>query len=295
MRSTAGILPQRAQRHAAVRREKMGALNFLRLCVSLHSSALSAVKILLILFVGAFYCATFAQKATESPVKTLSPAEGDREAKELIAQILSQQPEQTFTNALLKIRGRESDERKVQVRFQTVVTPTNWFATYEAEGSPAQGVRPAINKLTIIHSPSGRNQYQVSAPGNSGIKTIPPEQTAVSFANSDFSVADLGLEFLHWPNQKVIKKEMYNSRYCAVLESTNPNASKDGYARVRSWITTEPPLAPVRAEAYNAAGKRIKVFDVKGVEKVNGHFQVDSVEMRNLQTGSRTVMEFDLQ
>jgi hypothetical protein len=257
-------------------------------------SAFSAVKISLFLLLGAFSVSTFAQKPTDSSVKTLSPAEGDREAKDLIAQILSQRPEQTFTNALLKIRSRDGDERKVLVRFQTMVTPTNWSATYETSLSP-QERRLAINKLTIIHSPSARNQYLVSDPASSGSKTIPSGQTDLSFAGSDFAVADLGLEFLHWPKQRVTKKEMYSSRYCAVLESTNPNPTKAGYARVRSWITTEPPLAPVRAEAYDSSGKRVKVFDVKGVERVNGHFQVDSVEMRNLQTGSRTVMEFDLQ
>src|SRR5215469_16549923 len=46
----------------------------------------------------------FAQKQGESSVKTLSPAEGEREAQDLIAQIRSQRPEQAFTNALLKIR-----------------------------------------------------------------------------------------------------------------------------------------------------------------------------------------------
>src|SRR5262249_45031920 len=137
------------------------------------------------------------------------------------------------------------------------------------------------------------NRYLVLDSANSAVKTIPPEQTNIPFAASDFCLADLGLEFLHWPTQRVTKKEMYSSRFCAVLESTNPHPGKDGYARVRSWITTEPPPAPVRAEAYDAAGKRMKVFDVKGVERVNGHFQVDSVEMRNIQTGSRTVMEFD--
>jgi hypothetical protein len=289
MNSIAPILPQR---DAETRGDSKGNHNSaVSLCTPLR---IAAVKIPLVLFLAAFSFSAFAQKPTDSSVKTLSPGEGDREAKELIAQILSQQPEQTFTNALLKIRSREGDERKVLVRFQTIVTPTNWSATYETSPS-SQERRPAISKLSIIHSPAGRNQYLMSDSANSGTKTIPSGQTELPFAGSDFSVADLGLEFLHWPKQRVTKKEMYSSRYCAVLESTNPNPAKDGYARVRSWITTEPPLAPVRAEAYDSSGKRIKVFDVKGVERVNGHFQVDSVEMRNLQTGSRTVMEFDLQ
>jgi hypothetical protein len=289
------ILPQRAGRVAEECRDKtQGFKPSLKICASLRLYAISAVTIAVYLVLDGFALTSFAQKGTDSSVKTLSPAEGDREAKQLIAQILSQQPEQTFTNALLKVRGREGDERKVLVRFQTTITPTNWSATYETPSS-VQERKTGINKLTIIHSPAGPNQYLVSGSANSGVKTVLPEQTDLAFAGSDFSVADLGLEFLHWPSQRITKKEMYSSRYCAVLESTRPKPGKDGYARVRSWITTEPPLAPVRAEAYDPSGKRIKVFDVKGVERVNGHFQVDSVEMRNLQTGSRTVMEFDLQ
>jgi hypothetical protein len=238
------------------------------------------------LLTSLFCGSAIAQKQTESSVKTLSPTEGDREAQELIARIRSQRPEQTYTNAVLKVRDREGGERKIAVQFRVAVTDTNWTTRYDASPSPAGG--PNIWHVSIIHGPNQATSYL------SGDSSTMVKDENASFASSDFSLADLGLEFLQWPKQRVTKKEMYSSRYCAVLESTNPNPTKGGYARVRSWITTEPPLAPVRAEAYDSAGKRIKVFDVKGVEKVNGHFQVDSVEMRNLQTGSRTVMEFDL-
>jgi hypothetical protein len=238
----------------------------------------------------------YAQKPTDSSVKNLSPTEGDREAKELVTQIFNQRPEQTFTNALLRIRAKDGAERKVPVRFQTDITSTNWSAIYEATRSQTDGEKkPEIIKAVITHTPSAPNQYLTWESGSTRAapKNLPPEQTSVSFAGSDFSLADLGLEFLHWAKQRVNKKEMYSSRYCAVLDSINPKPAKDGYARVRAWITTEPPLAPVRAEAYDSSGKRIKVFEVKGIEKVNGRFQVEAVEMRNLQNGSRTVMEFN--
>ena len=255
------------------------------------------LKFLWCLVFGVWCFSSFAQKQVESSVKTLSPTEGDREARELVPQILAQRPEQTFTNAVLRIRNRDGVERRVAVRFQTAITPTNWSSTYESSPSHSpEDKKPFVRKLTITHAPSAPNRYLIweSSNTNATPKTISPSDTSLPFATSDFSVADLGLEFLHWPKQRVAKKEMYSSRYCAVLDSINPSPAKGACARIRSWITTEPPLAPVRAEAYDAAGKRIKVFDVKGVEKVKGHFKVDSVEMRDLQTGSRTIMEFDL-
>jgi Outer membrane lipoprotein-sorting protein len=113
------------------------------------------------------------------------------------------------------------------------------------------------------------------------------------FANSDFWVADLGLEFFHWPEQKILKHELRRSRACTVLESTNPNPSPNGYSRVVSWIDNET-LGIVHAEAYDAKGKLLKVFDPKSFKKVNGQWELQDMEIRNVQTGSRTRLEFDL-
>ena len=112
------------------------------------------------------------------------------------------------------------------------------------------------------------------------------------FAGSDFWIAVLGYEFLHWPKQVVVKNDMRHSRACKVLESVNPNPAAGGYTRVVCWITVEKPHAPVHADAYAASG-RFKQFDPKNLEKVNGVYQIESVEMRNSRTGSHTVLEFD--
>ena len=114
-----------------------------------------------------------------------------------------------------------------------------------------------------------------------------------SFANSDFSLCDLGLEFFHWPEQKILKKEVKRSRGCSVLESTNPDPSTNGYSRVVSWIDEET-LGIVQAYAYDAKGKLLKEFYPKDFEKVNGQWQVQEMEMLNDQTGSRSRLVFDL-
>jgi hypothetical protein len=101
------------------------------------------------------------------------------------------------------------------------------------------------------------------------------------------------LEFFHWPQQKVLKREMRRSRDCTVLESTNPNPSTDGYLRVVSWIDNES-SGIVQAEAYDAKNKLLKEFAPKSFTKVNGQWQLQEMEIRNVQTGSRTRLEFDL-
>jgi len=51
----------------------------------------------------------------------------------------------------------------------------------------------------------------------------------------------------------------------------------------------------VYAEAYDAQGDRLKRFEPKALKKVNGQWQLQEMVIRNLKTGSRTAIEFDLQ
>ena len=120
-----------------------------------------------------------------------------------------------------------------------------------------------------------------------------PPTKSIPFAGSDFWLCDLGLEFFHWPQQKVVKKEFHRQCACTVLESTNPNPAPGSYSRVVCWID-EDSLGIVEAFAYDAKGNKLKNFYPKNFEKVNGQYQLESMVMENLQTGSKSVMEFDL-
>ena len=53
-------------------------------------------------------------------------------------------------------------------------------------------------------------------------------------------------------------------------------------------------LGIVEAEAYDARNKKLKEFYPKDLKKVNGQWQVGSMEIDNVQTGSRTTLKFDL-
>jgi hypothetical protein len=78
-----------------------------------------------------------------------------------------------------------------------------------------------------------------------------------------------------------------------VLESANSNPSTNGYSRVQTWIDNET-FGLVQAKAYDAQGKLLKEFYPKDIKKVNGQWQLESMEIRNVQTRSRTRIVFDL-
>lgn len=117
----------------------------------------------------------------------------------------------------------------------------------------------------------------------------------VPFAGSDFWLCDLGLEFFHWPQQQILPKStnLKRGRSYTLLESTNPNPPTNGYSRVLSWIDQETG-GILQAEAYDANGKLLKVFEPKSFKKINGQWELQEMEIRNVQTGSRTRLEFDL-
>jgi YD repeat-containing protein len=115
----------------------------------------------------------------------------------------------------------------------------------------------------------------------------------IPFAGSDFWIADLGLEFLHWPQQKLIRKQMRRSQSCDMLESTNPNPKPGAYRRVVSWIDIDTG-GIVHADAYDANDRLLKQFDPSEITKVKGEWQLEEMEIRNRQAGTKTLIKFKL-
>jgi len=226
---------------------------------------------------------------------TLDPVEAQKQGRALVADLLAQRPEQSSTNTgVMRIREPNGSQREVPIRFEVIPQSTSWLNVYKA--LPAQN--RTGEKLTIIHSDAGPNQYCVNQlPANGGddfsSEKLSGNQTMVSFAGSDFWVADLGLEFLHWPKQLLLKKEMRRSRSCNVLESVNPEPMVGTYARVRCWIDIESD-GIVLAEAYDSQDKLLKEFAPKEIKKIQGEWQLEEMEIRNLQAGSRTRVVFNL-
>ena len=255
-----------------------------------HSLALA-------LSLSSFAC--FAQPKSElAALPPLDPAEGERQARVLVAHLLEQRPEQLITNTgVLKIRDRDGNQTQVSARFAVVPTPTNWFSTYEA----ASGLRSPESKLTIVHTDQQPNQCflsQLSANASNGSpdRRLKPDELMAPFAGSDFWIVDLGLDFLHWPEQRVLRKQMRKGLSCDVLQSMNPQPVAGGYSRVVSWIAINRPedIVIVHAEAFDSQDKLLKEFDPKKVEKVNGQWQLEEMEIRNRQTGTRTRIDFNL-
>jgi hypothetical protein len=228
----------------------------------------------------------------------LDPAEGERQARVLVARLLEQKPEQAVTNSgVLKIRDAQGQQHEVSARFEVVPGPDRWLNIYEAAGPDHQ---PPV-ALTIVHLANQPNEYLWTGgerPGaeNKGPRKLRSDELTTPFAGSDFWVVDLGLDFLHWPQQRVLRKQMRKGLSCDVLQSVQPKPAAGGYSRVLSWIAINRPedIVIVHAEAFDNHDKLLKEFDPKKVEKVNGLWQLEEMEIRNRQAGTRTRIDFNL-
>jgi hypothetical protein len=179
---------------------------------------------------------------------------------------------------------------EIPLRVQVSTSPMSWESSYSTSSN-----RDYTATLVVTHFPDRPSAYKVAninRPPTDTNEFIPltGDEILAPFARSDFAIADLGLEFFWWPQQKVLKKEVHRSCGCTVLESTNP--STNGYSRIVSWIDTES-LGIVEAYAYDARGKQLKDFYPKDLKKVNGQYQVQTMVMENTQTGTRTRLEFE--
>jgi hypothetical protein len=239
----------------------------------------------------------FGQRQNEPRPAQLDPVEAVQGARAVVSEMLAQRPDQNTTNTgRVTIRDAEGKERNIPVRFEITSTPTGWESVYET--LPAAG-SPGGTRLTVIHSGEQPNRYELANPAvagatNTGPQQLGQDQIMAPFVGSDFWIADLGLEFLHWPKQRLLRKEMRHSKFCYVLESVNPQPVPGGYTRVESWLIFDPPHGIVHADAFDAQGKVLKRFDPKSLEKIQGEYQLESMEIVNRKAHTRTVIEFDL-
>ena len=233
---------------------------------------------LAILLLGALACA-----GAQAPPET--------EGQILAAQLRDQSPIRNFSGeGVLKYRFRQ-ERLEIPVRMNIAADGRNWKSLYEARATNGA----VFQKLEILHRPDQPGCYKLTPPALSGqrhpAQALGPDQIGVPFAGTDFWLCDLGLDFFHWPDQTLVKKEMRKGRSCRVLESVPADPKKAPYARVRSWIDLET-HGLIRAEAYDISQKLVKEFEILKIARIDGKVQLKEMEIRSPARGSRTRLEF---
>ena len=207
-------------------------------------------------------------------------AEGQR----IAAEARSLAPKTSGTNtAILRIRHLRGVRADIKVTIRTTVSGDAWHTDYVS----GDGLLYRVSR-----SPLAPNQYQTGRVD--GPPPKPAGNLLVPFAGSDFWLVDLGLDFFHWPEQRLLKKEQRRGEACYVLERATPKPAPGGYSRVVTWLDQDT-MGIVCAEAYDTRGKLLKEFEPKRFQKVNGQWRLKEMEIRNEQTDTRTSLIFDVE
>lgn len=275
-----------------------------QLLSGLKSSRFTALWLILLLSTCAFSLAAQPKAPLRPPLQINRP-EALVQGTQLVQDLLSRVPESSSRTNTLRIRDASGRQREFPVRFEIQVTSSNWSSTYETLPSPQT---PTLAKLVVLSQPNGPNEYRLTQAPERGLQSaatpadsaaspadrkLQGNETMAPFADSDFWVSDLGLEFLRWPEQLLLRKELRKGQSCSVLESVNPAKAPGAYSKVVSWIDIDTG-GIVHADAYDQDGKIFKQFDPSELQKVEGRMQVKEIEIRNRKTGSRSWVTFDL-
>ena len=182
----------------------------------------------------------------------------------------------------LRIRKPRGKRENVPVTFRAKADGTAQVETFET----------ARGTLHIRKTPGKPNEYIFTAPDAKEGKKMEGAELNQLFAGSDFTLGDLGLEFLQWPNQQVIGRASRLRETCNVLLSKPAKVLPGGYSHVKCWVEIHN-RALLCVEAYRGT-KRVKLFQAKSFKKLEGEWQLRELELRNDVTDARTQIQFDL-
>ena len=240
-----------------------------------------AVALILLIALGPTLRAADALPPGASPI--LEPT---KEGQEMAARLRSSGPEENSEfSGVLEITEKDGRQRFVPIVSKITVATNHWQVVYQSmptNGAPAE-------TLIIVHSPGESNRHTFAVSG----ATNTAARLTQAFADSDFWLMDLGLEFFHWPQQRALRAEMMRTRPCRVLESATAHPVANGYSRVLSWIDNETG-GVLQAEAYDQQGKLLKKFSLGPIQKVQGQWRLREMRIRNTQTRQQTELKFDL-
>lgn len=233
--------------------------------------------------------------AADPSTPKIVPADPTAAGQELVTRLLSLRPTESVTNqAVLRVEVKKTKQFELPLRIGVTVDETNWVTTYGTD----ETIKDRADRFSVTRTAEGSNIYRratraEAAGGTNGWEIVPNEQAFVPFAGSDFWLADLGMEFLHWPTQRLLSKELCRGQSCDKLESVAPATHTNGYVQVISWFDIDTG-GPVLIQAYDAKGTMVKEFKPNVFTKVNGQWEVEEIQITDPRTKVVSYLNFHL-
>jgi hypothetical protein len=199
----------------------------------------------------------------------------------------------TLSKGTLKVRTGDGRRQSVPVEVRVDMGTNAWNTSYRA--SFPDGRRETLTVVNPPEAPPHFILHRAAGDGNvAEVRPQRPDELFAAFAGTDFSFVDLGMVFLHWPEQRWLGRETRRTRSCNLLESVNPMPMPGSYKRVLTWVDEET-AGIVRAEAYDAQNKLLKEFSPGSFARIGSRYELRDMEIGNTQTDSRTTLVFEIE
>jgi outer membrane lipoprotein-sorting protein len=150
--------------------------------------------------------------------------------------------------------------------------------------------------LTIEHAEKDDDIW-IYLPALKKVRRLISSNKKDSFVGTDFSYGDvIGHKVEEWEH-RLVKEEVIDNQPCYVIESLPKNEavkSNSGYSKRVNWIRKDN-YVTIKGEFWDQAGQPLKTAtftDVQHVDPARNKWQPMRLEAENLQTGHKTVVEF---
>ncbi|MFC1786230.1 outer membrane lipoprotein-sorting protein [Candidatus Neomarinimicrobiota bacterium] len=196
----------------------------------------------------------------------------------------------TQMNIKLTHTDVKRDKEKVRIREMVRYLKRYKNGKYKSK-SLLRFLKPDIAKGTgflIWSNRSGGNDQWLFLPKLKTAKQIESKEKTHRFMNTEFSYEDL--ESFNQPDEQYFLKneENFEGKYCYIIEVVGHTQTQ--YKRRLVWIDSEDWLLR-KVEFYDKSDKLLKVLTINEYQSFENFNFSTKLIMRNIQTGSHTVMD----
>ncbi len=164
-----------------------------------------------------------------------------------------------------------------------------------------------LNSMVVVfHEPASVRNTRYLAVENKGrdddkwiflpalkrVRRIAASEGGSSFMGSDFTYDDMSDREVEKDAHRLLREEQETGIDCFVVESVPKTGERTQYSRRVSWVDRERFL-PLKIELFDRAGKLVKVATLEEIRKIQGYWTPTRTTMRNVQTGTATVLAMD--
>jgi len=241
--------------------------------------------LLLIAFFGAFSQTAMAQETTDPTGLEIMQAVGEREDGDDLKQQMSQ--------TLVDRNGNQRNRH--MVAFRKDFGKDSKLITFFT--APAN-IRDTALLTFDYDDPNADDDQWLYLPALKKVRRISSSDRGNYFMGTDFTFEDMKqtpeLEDYHW---KLLGSALVDGHDCWKVEGKP--ASEDimrelGYSKMIQYIRKDNDFA-IRADYWDQAGRELKHLHIVDVQQIQGIWSAIKVEMSNIQSQHKTILEMSNQ